>query len=61
MLLSTMFESMPLLLDSPSLASRGRCQRLTLTEGALREMVRHTPSVADYRATSPASGGGKEP
>jgi hypothetical protein len=22
-------------------------------------MVRHTPSVADYRATSPASGGGE--
>jgi len=33
---------------------RGRCQRLTLTEGVMRM----TPSVADYRATSPEDGGG---
>jgi hypothetical protein len=34
---------------------RGRCQRLTLTEGVMRI----TPSVADYRAPPPKTGEGR--
>ncbi len=37
---------------------RGRCRRFTPTEGVMGGMTVMTPSVADYRDTSPEDGGG---
>jgi hypothetical protein len=48
----------PLFFALPRL--RGRCQRLTLTEGVMaHRRAFPAPAVADYRATSPEDGGGR--
>ena len=46
-------------IEPPLPRLRGRCRRNRRRRGTATEMVRHAPSVADYRDTSPEDGGGE--